>query len=329
MNDRLSPAACEPLEARRLLAGTPYLGTPFALGGGATRVEAEHFDLGGEGVAFHDNDPAWNFGDGRLRPEGVDVRTDPAGLVVGWTRRGEWLEYSLSAAAAGRYAVKLRAAATVSLAGAGISLSVDGRSVGDYALPATKGGFALYDGVTAELAAGPHVLRATFTRPAGQDDIGVADLDYLELSKAGGNGPAQSPFGGAPVTLGSGTARVEAERYDLGGEGVAFHDNDPNYNAGDGRFGPRAWTSAPTRPAWSSAGPAAANGWSIPSTPRPPAATPSTCGPRRPSICPARASRSRSTADPSATTPCRRPRAVSTSTPAWPPTFPPGRTSCA
>jgi hypothetical protein len=34
--------------------GTPYTGTPKTVPG---KIEAEEFDLGGEGVAYHDSDP--------------------------------------------------------------------------------------------------------------------------------------------------------------------------------------------------------------------------------------------------------------------------------
>ncbi len=78
---------------------SPYSGSPIAIPG---TVEAEHFDLGGEGTAYHDDD-ADNQG-GELRDEGVDVQDNGAGgFNVGWTADGEWLEYTVTVAEAGAY----------------------------------------------------------------------------------------------------------------------------------------------------------------------------------------------------------------------------------
>ena len=65
----------------------PYPGSPFVL---PTRIEAEDFDIGGEGVAYHDTD-AGNNG-GQYRPaEDVDIEACSdagGGYNVGWTDAG-------------------------------------------------------------------------------------------------------------------------------------------------------------------------------------------------------------------------------------------------
>src|SRR5947207_1425625 len=96
------------LESRRLLSvaagplSTAFTGTPTKIAPGAsTTIQAENFDNGGEGIAYHDVDAA-NLG-GRFRATGVDIQptTDAgAGYNVGWTRPGEWLKYSVDIAAA-------------------------------------------------------------------------------------------------------------------------------------------------------------------------------------------------------------------------------------
>ena len=59
-------------------------------------VQAEDFDAGGEGVAYHDTEPA-NLG-GAYRPtEGVDIETATYITDVGWIRSGEWLTYTVNA----------------------------------------------------------------------------------------------------------------------------------------------------------------------------------------------------------------------------------------
>lgn len=91
-------------------AGQPYLGSPVVLPG---RVEAVNFDIGGEGVGYHDSDTT-NSG-GAYRPaDAVDIQAcsgcGPSGLNVGWVKAGEWLAYSVSFRAAGNFTIATRAA---------------------------------------------------------------------------------------------------------------------------------------------------------------------------------------------------------------------------
>lgn len=88
---------------------SPYGGTPRALPG---VVEAEDFDEGGEGVAYHD-ESASNSGGG-YRKTGVDIqRTSDlgGGYNVGWMTAGEWLAYTVQVAAPGTYTLQVRVAA--------------------------------------------------------------------------------------------------------------------------------------------------------------------------------------------------------------------------
>jgi len=90
------------------LASTPFAGAPHSIPG---IVQAEDFDDGGEGVAYHDLD-ATNNG-GQYRNTGVDIETtlDPGGgYDVGWVLAGEWLKYTVNVNAAGRYALSVRVA---------------------------------------------------------------------------------------------------------------------------------------------------------------------------------------------------------------------------
>jgi hypothetical protein len=99
------------------------------------RVQCAYYDLGGEGVAYHDND-ATNHGSGGLNPpdgtylnefrmnEGVDISytkfhdaidNNPYDLVVppknqlyvGWTEPGEWFKLTVMVERSGIYAVDL------------------------------------------------------------------------------------------------------------------------------------------------------------------------------------------------------------------------------
>ncbi len=80
--------------------GTPFSGTPFNVPG---RLEAERYDNGGEGVAYHDVD-ANNIGLAFRPNEGVDLEgANDGGFDVYWMVAGEWLEYTINVPNTGLY----------------------------------------------------------------------------------------------------------------------------------------------------------------------------------------------------------------------------------
>jgi hypothetical protein len=139
-----------------------YKGTPFhdsRYSGGAQKIPGgimcAYYDLGGEGVAYHDAD-AKNNGSGALNPangtylnefrmhEGVDTSytkfkldppiddnpynkvVPPAGLLyVGWTEPGEWFNITVQVAETGDYSPDLL---YTSNRGGSISFDVNGES---------------------------------------------------------------------------------------------------------------------------------------------------------------------------------------------------------
>jgi beta-glucanase (GH16 family) len=135
-----------------------YPGSPFAL---PTRIQAEDFDVGGEGVAYHDADPA-NNGAAYRPGEGVDLEncTDAGGgYNVGWINAGEWLEYTVQAPASGGYTILARVS---SLSGGGrFRLEFNGVDrTGEIIVPRTSG-WQTWVTVTAtvQLPAGTQVMR--------------------------------------------------------------------------------------------------------------------------------------------------------------------------
>jgi beta-glucanase (GH16 family) len=114
----------------------PYRMTPTSIPG---TVEAEDYDLGGQGIAYDDANS--NNNGGAYRPgEGVDLQgtTDSGlGFNVGWTVPGEWLEYALDVTA-GTYDIEVRVA---SLAlGGSLHIEFDGMDkTGPITFPATGG----------------------------------------------------------------------------------------------------------------------------------------------------------------------------------------------
>jgi hypothetical protein len=129
--------------------------------------EAENFDLGGEGVAYHDNVPG-NAGGLYRSGEDVDifVSNDPSGgaYIVKNFATGEWLNYTISVPANGNYDIELRVATDAGFPNRAYRLYVDGADVtGPVVLPDT-GGWASYQWAgkkTVALTAGTHVLKIT------------------------------------------------------------------------------------------------------------------------------------------------------------------------
>jgi len=116
----------------------PYKGTPSVIPG---TIQAEDFDIGGEGVAYHDLD-AGNNG-GRYRPsESVDIQTTTdtgGGYNVGWMEAGEWLQYTVNVATTGTYDLDVRVAAN----GNGGTFHIEFNGVdktGSMVIPNTAGG---------------------------------------------------------------------------------------------------------------------------------------------------------------------------------------------
>jgi len=85
-------------------------------------VEAEFYDIGGEGVAYHDTTPG-NTG-GEYRSDDVDLEyKDGANLNVGWGADGEWIEYTMDVAK-GEYVIDARLACADS--GRSLAVSMGG-----------------------------------------------------------------------------------------------------------------------------------------------------------------------------------------------------------
>lgn len=98
----------------------PFHGNPLMIPG---TIEAEDFDLGGEGIGYHDAD-ATNL-PGKYRPdEGVDIYDRLGdGFHVGNAAPGEWLEYSVNVQQEGQYNVTAHIAALTG--GGSFQISID------------------------------------------------------------------------------------------------------------------------------------------------------------------------------------------------------------
>ena len=204
---------------------TPFSGAPIPVPG---YIQAELFDLGGQGVAYYDADSA-NWGRQFRTTEGVDLEVcgDPDGgwYNVGWTAPGEWLEYTIDVASSGMYDLDMRVAAGVG-EWAAFHIEIDGQDkTGRQIIPST-GGWQTWYTITKPsmyLSAGQQVMRIVFE--AGTTG---ANINWFRF-----NGPQYSyPFGPpSPPCI------IQAEDFDTGGEGIAYHDSD-GVNAPFGAYRP-------------------------------------------------------------------------------------------
>jgi PKD repeat protein len=213
-------------------------------------IQAEDYDLGGSSVGYMDT-TAGNAGKA-YRQDDVDIEAGGSGYDVGWVINGEYLVYSVDAAAAGDYTVALRVAnpdaqakqATVTVGNAATTVTVPSTGSFDTYVDATAAG-------TIHLEQGRNILKVTF-------GLSRMNLDYITLGTGSQPTPtvtttATTAQPTATVTTTATTAQptptatttvqptgtplstpyymismvpghVESYSYDNGGEGVAYHD---------------------------------------------------------------------------------------------------------
>lgn len=136
------------------IAQSPFGGAALMIPG---TINPAHYDNGGEGVAYHDNEAANLMTSGAFRT-GVDARANE----VGWISAGEWLEYTINVSASGAYTLSI----PLSHPGTGgtMHVTVDGVNVtGPLGIPSTAS-WDTYSTITKSVAlsAGIQVLRVDF-----------------------------------------------------------------------------------------------------------------------------------------------------------------------
>jgi enterochelin esterase-like enzyme len=157
---------------------TPYKGVAHTIPG---LIQLEEYDEGGNNVAYMDDSPGSDATpvNNYRTDEDVDVETctdNGGGYNLGYTKAGEWLEYSVHVATSGKYDLNIRVACN----GEGRTLSVDMNSVliaKDIAMPNTTA-WQTWETITVKginLSAGPQIMRLTI---GAQSYI---NLNYVEF----------------------------------------------------------------------------------------------------------------------------------------------------
>ena len=150
-------------------------------------INADNFDNGGEGVAYHWQTSS-NPANGNYRSNtgvGIQNTTDGGsndnGYNIGYAIAGDWLKYSVNVTSSGTYTLSLRVSNRA--AGGQLHLEVDGRNVtGTVNVPNT-GSWTNWQTITVpniSLSSGQHVLKLAFDTNASDGFIG--NVNWLKFS---------------------------------------------------------------------------------------------------------------------------------------------------
>lgn len=188
--------------------------TPFQINNtGPTRIEAENFDRGGEGVAYHDT-TSGNTGNAAAfrTAESIGVDVSSTADVGGGNRivntvAGEFLEYTINVNADDLYALEFRVAGDAS--GAKFHVDIDGVTELLGTTNSSGADSFLTLGVTNfPLFAGPHILRLTMDPTTFGGSSGVYNfINILPASQFAGTfaltpaGASVSPRKHTPLSL--------------------------------------------------------------------------------------------------------------------------------
>jgi len=148
------------------------------------KIEAEHYDEGEPGKAYHDNDVK-NSGANYRGPTQVDIEKRPDasnGHGIGWTRKGEWLNYTVEVKESGIYSIEIPVASNKQ--GGIFHLEIAGKDItGPIGIPDTGGWqiLKLLKHENVKLTKGRHVIRAVMDSQGPSGSIG--DIDYFKFVK--------------------------------------------------------------------------------------------------------------------------------------------------
>lgn len=166
----------------------PFSGAPLALPG---TLQVENYDLGGEGLAYHDTEEenlAVTAGSAAYRDDdGIDIEvsTDGTLINIGYTSADEWTEYTVNVQETADYDFEFVVASDPGGAAVKIQLvDPDGVTItdlGELAVFPGTGGWGTYVPIKVEginLTAGEQVLRLYFTG-------GAVNIDKINISAPG------------------------------------------------------------------------------------------------------------------------------------------------
>jgi len=203
---------------KAIVPQAPYTETAAAIPG---KIEMENYDVGGEGSAYSDKDDE-NKG-GEYRDDGVDVVKAGAGYAIGYTQEGEWLEYTVNVATAGKY--KVSASVATASEGAGFNLFVDDKAAIENVIVDKGEDWETYSTIdvgSVELTAGEHVLKLSIVGNfVNIDWIQFVDEAAASADPAGSSSSVAEPAGTSAGSTGSDVASGNGIGADTSANGVA------------------------------------------------------------------------------------------------------------
>lgn len=148
--------------------------------GTANFIDFENYDVGGAGKAYYDMDTK-NQG-GEYREDRVDIVKNGDGFAVGYTQKGEWLEYTVNVQAGGKLPFELSYASGMD--NTGVRLFMDDEPITDTLALVGTGDFDTYGTfkgtITKELTTGEHVLKVLVTSD-------YVNLDWIAFGESEGS----------------------------------------------------------------------------------------------------------------------------------------------
>ncbi len=185
-------------------SGRPFRGQAHPIPG---TIEAEDFDEGGEGVAYHDRE-AENLEKKRpaYRESGVDLERREAAsnqYNLGWTQAGEWLAYTVVVSESGTYRLEMMVASEK--VGGRFHIEIGGVDrTGPMVIPDTGGWHRLApltkDGV--RLERGTYVMRVLMDADGASGSVG--DIDFFRFVQATGVKRAARRRNSSPIARSAG-----------------------------------------------------------------------------------------------------------------------------
>lgn len=158
------------------------------------RIEAEDFDLGGQGAGFYDTARRNEGGAYRTEPDDfVGVGVGGSGYHIGWTDAGEWLNYTVDVNRSATYKLTLRYATPAGV-NKGVCVMLDDTVLSTVELKATSGVNDYADhAVYVTIPEGKHNLRV-------QIISGGMNLDYYDFEEVAESIPEISRDKGYKIT---------------------------------------------------------------------------------------------------------------------------------
>lgn len=165
------------IEVKDTALQSPYAGVVQIPG----KFEAEDYDNGEEGFAYHDSDG--NNQGGEYRSDGVDIGVSGTGYVIAYSSNNEWLEYTIDVTEDGEFDIVISYSSARPGGGGKIGASLPDENIvllESFNLPVTAS-WGTFEEITiasnVTLTKGKHILRLT-VKERGYN------LDWIEFKKS-------------------------------------------------------------------------------------------------------------------------------------------------